>query len=46
MLLRWGWLMRTVPRVVEAEINPLVLRPDGGGGVGATAVDARIRLRG
>ncbi len=46
VLLRWGWLVRTVPRVVEAEINPLVLRPDCGGGVGATAVDARIRLRG
>ncbi|MEJ8278161.1 acetate--CoA ligase family protein [Pseudonocardia spirodelae] len=43
-VLRWAWLARAVPRIVEARIDPLVLRPDGRGGTEAVAVDARVRL--
>lgn len=37
---RWGWLATTVPGLVEAEINPLVVGTDGA----VIAVDARVRL--
>ncbi len=40
-LLRLGQLVAEHPRIVEVEINPLRVRPEG---LGAVAVDVRLRL--